>query len=255
MGESVGGREQWWPVVCASVFCGVLVVPFLAVVVDATAVISSMPAGASGATPPGLRPGFAFVWLVFGLSLVVAGPVLAVALYRDAQTLARSVWTPDARVFGGLGLLYPLSVLVAGYYLYRRYDRVGLGPFPVDEPVPRARVDAWRWWYGVAAGPVLFYAGFGALVVSSGDGLAFANRTTFAGGLFAGVVGLFLLSTTGYLLFAVGLTADLAVVRASEYDWTPGTRRYAVPSLLVPGLLPVVGLIYLFNRHRHVGAP
>lgn len=139
--------------------------------------------------------------------------------------------------------------MVAGRYLYRRYRRVGLGDLPVEEPPSRDRLVASRWWYSIAAGPLLLLVGIGAFLVPSWGAL------TFAGALYLRVAVLVLFAGAGIALFTVGLAADLALVRGGSVDWTPGTRRYTIPATLVPGVVPLVAVVYLFNRHRYVGAP
>ncbi|KAB1197291.1 MULTISPECIES: hypothetical protein [Haloferax] len=106
-----------------------------------------------------------------------------------------------------------------------------------------------RWWYPLAIGPVLFLAGLGVFVVPFGDTLTFLENFVIR------TAGFSLLTGTGVALFSFGLAADLTAVRGSTIEWTPGTRRYVLPALLVLGLLPVVAAVYLFNRHRHVGVP
>lgn len=138
---------------------------------------------------------------------------------------------------------------MAGFYLYRRYQRIGIGGLPVDDPLARDSLVASRWWYCIAVGPVLFLAGLGVLV------LPYGSTLTFAGNLYLRIVGFALLTGVGITLFTIGLAADLTLVCGSLHTWHPGTRRYVLPSILVPGVIPLAALIYLFNRHRYIGVP
>lgn len=240
---------RWWHLVGGAVFAGVFVVPMLGIAVYGISTIRSMEAGLASDAFGGPRAGFLLVEACFVAALVVAVPGLALSLYRDANGAVDPAWTPNARLYGVLGLLYPVSLLVAGFYLYRRYRRVGIGGLPVDGSLPRDRLVASQWWYLIAIGPGLFLAGFGWLL------FPYRIAPTFAGGLYVRITGLVLLSGAGLVLFNFGLAADLEQVRGSAVDWTPGTRRYMLSSMLVPGAIPLVAIVYLFNRHRHVGVP
>lgn len=236
-----------WHLLGAAVFVGVFVLPMLGIGVYGIRTMRSIEAGAGVAVGP--RPGFVLVEAAFAAAVLIAGPGLALSLAADAREIAGEAWQPSPWRYGALGLLYPLSLLVAAGYLYCRSRRVGVGGFSLRDPVPRERLRAARWWYLVAFGPVLYLAGFGVLLVPGAIG------PTFLGDRYVRVFGLALLSGTGLVGFGLGLAADLRLVRAAAVPWTPGTRRYMVPTVLVPGLLPLVGLVYLRNRHRHVGVP
>lgn len=250
MGHGVRGRQfvRGWQSIAAAGFVGAFVVPVLGIFVHSAWGIRSLPTGGSGTQSVAVPPGLLFVSTGFALALAIAGPGLALALYRDAAGLAGRAWTPNVRRYWLLGLAYPLSLGVAGFYLYRRYGRVGLGHFPVDEPLSTAELEDSRWWYAVVAGPVLLVAGVGLLLVPYG-------WSTTVGALYVRIAGFAILAGTGIVMFNVGLAADLALVRNSEGDWRPGTRRYQLGTVLVPGIVPVVALVYLLNRHRHVGSP
>lgn len=239
---------RWWQVICVAVFSGVYAVPILGFTLDGMLLISSFETGTTTGSTNNPRVGFLLIGLLFAVALTISIPGLALALYRDATSLADEDWAPNARLYGALGLAYPLSLIVAGFYLYRRYQRIGIGGLPID---PRARDSpvTSRWWYCIAAGPVLFLTGFGVLVLPSGITL------TFVGALYLRIVGFALLTGVGIVLFSIGLAADLAQVRGSTNSWHPGTRRYLIPSLLVPGVIPLVALVYLFKRHRQIGVP
>ena len=240
---------RWWHLICATGFTGIFVVPVLGVTVRGILFISSLASNAEAATSTSPPFGFLFIEVVFAIALLIAIPGLALSLYYDASDIAEDEWTPTPRLYGVLALVYPLSLLVAGFYLYRRYRRVGVGGFPVDESLPQDRLAASHWWYSIAVGPLLFLSGFGLFLVPYGDALSFPEV------LYLRIIGLVLPAGSGMLLFNVGLAADLSQVSGSAVNWKPGKRRYQLPSILVPGLIPFVAIAYLRNRHRHVGVP
>jgi hypothetical protein len=240
---------RWWHLVCAAGFTGIFVVPVLGVTVRALSVSSSLASTAGAAPSSGSSVGSLLIEALFALALLIAVPGLAVALYRDASEIADGAWTPNPRLYGALAVVYPLSLLVAGVHLYRRYRQVGIGGFPIDEPLSGERLAASRWWYSVAVGPLLFLLGFGLFL------LPYGAVASFPAALYLRIVGLVLPAGAGILLFNAGLAADLTQVRGSTVEWNPGARRYQLPSLLVPGLIPLVAVVYLGNRHRHVGVP
>ncbi|WP_416838600.1 hypothetical protein [Haloferax sp. DFSO52] len=238
---------RWWHLICASVFSGFYAVPILGFVLYYVSLVFSITA--QSRAPSSTDPGVVFILVLFGVALVIAIPGLALALSRDARDSAADEWQPSPRRYGVLGLLYPISLVVAGLYLYRRYDAVGIGNLPVETPLSRGELVTSRWWYSLAIGPLLFLAGFSMFVVPFGATLTFVEHNALR------IAGFSLLTGTGVVLFTFGLAADLKAVRGSTLEWTPGTRRYVLPSILVLGLVPVVAAIYLFNRHRHVGVP
>lgn len=240
---------RWWHLICAAGFTGLFAVPVLGVTVRGLAVSSSLASTAGAAPSSGSSVGTLLIEAMFVLALLMAVPGLAVALYRDASELVREAWTPNPRLYGALAFVYPLSLLVAGIYLYRRYRHVGIGGFPIGEPLSGERLAASRWWYSVAVGPLLFLLGFGLFLLPYGE------VVSFPAALYLRIIGLVLPTGAGILLFNAGLAADLTQVRDSTVDWNPGTRRYQLPSLLAPGLIPLVAVVYLGNRHRHVGVP
>lgn len=237
-----------WHSVAVALFVGVFFVPVsLVLLQSATTVVSlSSQAGAGG----GGRPTWAAaVWAFAALSAGVATLGLSAAIYRDAVALAGSDWAPDPRRYALPALLYPLSLAVGGWYLYRRYRTVGIGGFPLDEPLDEDTLAESRWWYHVAAGPFLLFAGVWVFLLPSDLG------STVSGPLFVRLAALAVLSGTGIAVFTVGLAADIAHVRHSAVPWTPGRQRYTLVPLLVPLFVPFVAAVYLLNRHRHVGVP
>ncbi|WP_141654124.1 hypothetical protein [Haloparvum sedimenti] len=177
---------------------------------------------------------------MFGLSL---------SMYYDASGIVADEWSPNPYLYGVLGLVYPLSLVVVAIYLFRRYRRIGLGGFPLDDPLSRDRLAGSRWWYGIAIGPLLLLLGCGLFFIPYGDTFSFLST------LYLRIIGFVLPAGAGIFLFNIGLAADLSQVRSSVVTWHPGTRRYQLPSLLVPGLIPLIAIIYLGHRHRHIGIP
>jgi len=145
---------------------------------------------------------------------------------------------------------------------------------PLERDVPPLDAVDSRWWYWIAAYPVvsllLFpvlaivaFATFStAFVVGSGmepgpgPGMGFA----FVGVAFGFLVfALFLLSLVVFLLLPAALYMDARAVARAGLDWTPDPLVYAVAGLLQFVVTPVVGLVvalyYLYRRHEHVGVP
>jgi len=130
-----------------------------------------------------------------------------------------------------------------------------------------------RWWYGVAASLLLLAGAWGSWLVlratSTPTGGDPATLAPTGGG------SLFLLSLLATVLFVVGTWLSVPVLSASLYadarrlaggdgEWTPDPRVYGgvgvvhLAALAVPyvyALTVPASLWYLFQRHRHVGAP
>lgn len=245
----MGDDGRGWQLVGAAVYVGVFVVPILGIVLYTFSLfqeIATITADSSTAEP---LLGYRLSRGAFVVALTLAVPGLAVALYRDASAVTSPEWDPDPRLYGLLGGLYPLSLVVAAVYLYRRYHRVGIAHLPVKDSLPAERVRDSRWWYAIAGGAALFVVGFGNLFVPYGAVLGFASA------LYLRVSVSVLVCVTGLILSSVGLTLDISAVRHSDGEWRPETTKYHLPTILVPGLVPLVAGFYLFNRHRHLGVP
>lgn len=130
-----------------------------------------------------------------------------------------------------------------------------------------------RWWYGVAASLLLLagtWASWLALrAVSTPTGSDPATLSPTGAGP------IFLLSLLATILFVVGTWLSVPLLSASLYadarrladangGWSPDPRVYGgigvvhLAALAVPyvyALTVPASLWYLFQRHRHVGAP
>lgn len=245
----MAGDGRGWQAVGAGVYVGVFVVPILGFTLYFFSLLQRLAAETTRSATPEPLLGYRLSQGAFAVALTLAVLGLAFALYRDASGVAGPEWDPDPRLYGVLGLCYPLSLLVAAVYLHRRYHRVGIAHLPVEGSLPSERVRDSRWWHAIAGGAVLFVVGFGNLFVSYGAVLGFVSA------LYVRVAVSALVCTTGLTLFSAGLFLDMSAVRNSDGEWRPGTSRYHIPTVLVPGLVPLVAGIYLFNRHRYLGVP
>ncbi|MFB6281142.1 MAG: hypothetical protein ABEH40_03890 [Haloferacaceae archaeon] len=243
--------SRWWYLVVVGVACAP-VAPLLYRFVTTMAGLAAAGGGPAGALrTAGATGTIRAMWAAAAAVGLCAGPGLAAGLYLDARAVgARTSWTPAARRWGLGGLCYPLSVAVALGYLVRRYRRVGLLGVPVERPPTRAELADSGLWRGVAAGTVGVPAVGGAWV---------AATLRVAGGrvglLTVGVVLGLLVVGLLYVAYAAALLADAERVRASDVGWTPRIRvyRFLLAAAPLPGLL--AGVVYLYGRHRHVGAP
>jgi hypothetical protein len=109
----------WLDGVLVGLLLGLLVGPLwyaLLVFGDLAALVQGNPLGISLAPLTGLLRG-----LLVGVALA-AEVLLPVSLYMDARKLAAAerTWQPHPGTFALGGLLFPLSLVVALYYLLRR---------------------------------------------------------------------------------------------------------------------------------------
>lgn len=202
-----------------------------------------------GTAPGGpLHPGLLLALGVGLLVLAAVGP--AVALHRDARFVAGvSDWGPRRRAWAAAAALFPVSILVAGAYLWRRHRRVGSHPEgrPTVEDLRASRLPVL-----VATLPVLAPVLAAAVtwwLYRPGDVLS-AVPAGIAG---AGVGGL------GYAVLLLAFGLDFDWVRAGDLDWSPSRGRYLVPllaALFVPLLLfvaaPVIAWVWVWNRRRRL---
>lgn len=229
------------------------------------------------------------VLVVIALLLI---PVFALGLFMDARTtrVDSADGGPNPYLWGLAGLLVPIAGLVwttysflipiAVLYLYRR-PTVALASDVLDgdaqaesadEVVPVGRIS--NWWYGVAV-PIVLYAvlvasltGLEALTTTTGgtpphlDPKAGLGGATLVTGMYAAfsLLVLFLFAP----VFSLALYKDVRAVRAAALDWSPNPYLYGAVALLhllstVVSMVTLVtlpaGLIYLVQRHRHVGRP
>lgn len=134
-------------------------------------------------------------------------------------------------------------------------------PATASPPSP-ATVDS-RWWYVVAAVPVLSVAGFAVGLLF----FVFVFLLGFAGApggmelfvlLFVFGIPFALLGGAVALAAPVALYFDAEAVTEAGVGWEPDAALYAVAALaglVVPFLQPGVALYYLYQRHQHVGTP
>lgn len=99
-----------------AVFSGVYAGPLLWVLVELASLITTPPARRVGGPASG-GPGPA----VLVVKEAFVGCLALAAVGLGAANLADEEWSPDPRLYGGLGLLSPLSPLVATVYPYRRW--------------------------------------------------------------------------------------------------------------------------------------
>ncbi|WP_327050676.1 hypothetical protein [Halomicrococcus gelatinilyticus] len=125
-----------------------------------------------------------------------------------------------------------------------------------------------RWWYVVAATPVVFVVTwvFGIWFVAGlflGVGFGFVEPGVVAplavvAILFGMLVGL--LVTVMLFLFPIAIYLDAEAVTRADVDWNPDSVLYglaAAVSAVATGfsLSVPVALYYLWQRHEHVGVP
>lgn len=244
--------SRWWYLAVVGVACAPVAPVLYRFVTTMAGLTASAGTAAAGTGAPTEATGT--MWVARAATAAVAlaaGPGLAAGLYLDARAVGRrAAWTPAARRWGVGGLCYPLSVAVALAYLVRRYRRVGLLGVPVDRPPTRDELADSGLWRVVAAGPV---------AVPAVGAAWFVATVRVAGGsvvlLTVGAVLGVLVVTLLYLAYVAAFLADVEHVRASEVAWMPRVRAYRLLLGIAPLLAPLAGAVYLYGRHRHVGAP
>jgi hypothetical protein len=149
-------------------------------------------------------------------------------------------------------------------------------PEPLDQEYPPLDAVNSRWWYWIAAYPLvnlLFVplAGIGAFlffvplfVVSgpAGPGGPLGPRAAIP------ILGLVLLLVTlvvslmtllSLVLLPIALYLDARAVAKAHLDWEPDPLLYALLGLLQFFVTPIVGVAvavyYLYRRHEYVGVP
>lgn len=125
--RSASVDSRWW--------YGVAALPVVSVVAVALVTLATVGAVVSGALDSDVAgPVFGLLVLlgmIAAAAVIAAGIVLPVALYFDGRAVSSASvdWHPDAARYALVGLvgtlLYPLGIVVACYYLYRRHQRVG----------------------------------------------------------------------------------------------------------------------------------
>lgn len=124
-----------------------------------------------------------------------------------------------------------------------------------------------RWWYGVAVMPLLVFISYVLIFVIRGtreaipssDVALIANVSSAFTLLFV-----FFLNILLVLVFAVSLLMDIRTIRKSRSEWTPswgyvGVGLLHLLNLVFPLLWVVVtapgAVVYLYQRHKYIGAP
>lgn len=147
----------------------------------------------------------------------------------------------------------------------------------MNEGPTRATVDpdpgvASRWWYWIAAYPVVVllvlpviaFIGVVALVPLAIVGPDAPMAPTLVWTLFvifAGIIVFVLLVglLAVFVMLPIALFFDAKAVQASAIDWDPDPIVYAVLALLQFVITPIIDLIvavyYLYRRHDIVGVP
>ena len=125
-----------------------------------------------------------------------------------------------------------------------------------------------RWWYVVAATPIVFVVTwvFGLWFVGGfflGVGFGFVDPRAFVPFaivivLFSVLVGLFV--TGMMVLFPIAIYLDAEAVASADVGWSPDSVLYALLAAVSAvatafTLSVVVALYYLWQRHEHVGVP
>lgn len=148
-------------------------------------------------------------------------------------------------------------------------DHTATAPDGADRYPPLDVVDS-RWWYWIAAYPivtllfvplvillaVLFLAP--ALIVSpNGAPRAFFGLMGIV--LVVVILAIVMTSLLVFLLLPVALYMDARAVGTAPGDWEPDPLLYGLLGLLQFLTTPLVGLVvavyYLYQRHVHVGIP
>lgn len=139
----------------------------------------------------------------------------------------------------------------------------GREPAPPRPPIEGAVAVDSRWWYWIAALPVVV-----AVWLVTFAWVALAVATEFGAGLLAGdpvpvafslsvlVAGVPLAVVGGMLPVATYM--DTRAVVAAGVDWRPSPARWAAAgagSLLSLVGAPAFACYYLYRRHRHLGVP
>lgn len=120
-----------------------------------------------------------------------------------------------------------------------------------------------RWWYGIAALPVVSVLAVALVTVSTALAVGFGLlEGRFAGPVF-GLLVLFAMVATAAviaagLLFPIALYLDSRAVANANVDWRPDVTVYTglgVVAAFVHVLGIAVACYYLYRRHRVVGTP
>ncbi len=140
------------------------------------------------------------------------------------------------------------------------------------DSVESSEPDESRWWYWIAAYPIvgLLFIPFAVLLIGLiilPLGLAGANGAP-AVGMFAIALVLVvavvaftfvILALAVFVMLPIALYFDAQAITESHYEWNPDPFVYAIIGALQFFVTPLIGFIvaiyYLYRRHTDVGVP
>ncbi|WP_331236015.1 hypothetical protein [Natronorarus salvus] len=224
-------EPRWWYLVLVAYGLAPLAVPVLLVWWSLSRSFSSF--GGVGGVQTLLA-----VLLPNALALAVVVVTVPVGVYCDARAVRRLGWEPNARRWLLASIVFPISLVTAGAYLYRRKRAVGLAGIGREEPLSREEIERSRWWtlapVGALGGPLVLVS---LLVVPP----LLLGSSALLLVAYAGVVSL--------ALYSLGVWVDRARIHDSEVDWSPSHLWFAAAFLGLPGVL-VAGIAYPVVRRR-----
>lgn len=120
-----------------------------------------------------------------------------------------------------------------------------------------------RWWYGVAALPVVSVLSLAIVGLATGIAVfSGALDSDAAGPVFGFLVLLGMVAAAAVIasgiVLPVSLYLDGRAISSNEVAWHPDVRRYAALGVVGALFHPIgiaVACFYLYRRHRRVGVP
>ncbi len=144
----------------------------------------------------------------------------------------------------------------------------------IDSEVPPLDVVDSKWWYLIAAYPIVFFLFvpvflIGGLLIAipviiMGPGIQPARGLVALGAIFGIllaiiIVVMIMLTFALVVTFPIALYLDARAITDADIDWAPDPLLYGLLGVLQLIVTPLIGIIiaiyYLYRRHQTVGVP